>query len=254
MRHAILSAMLLAAVSLATGCRSSSKQSSQQVLPSQQSSPPVVAASPMPQPDKPSAMPAGTPASAPAAPADPAAPPPSVSEASAPASIVLPAGTPIRVRLNTTLDTRRTERADPFTAVVYAPVVRNGAVVIPRGANVQGLVVSSRNSGRFKGRAHLSIELETIELGGTSVPVATDFVGVVSGGHKKRNFSFIGGGAGLGALIGGLAGGGRGALIGAGAGAGAGTGGAFLTGRKSARIPAESVLTFHLRRPLTVAM
>ena len=248
--------MLLAAVSLASGCRSSSKQSSQQVLPSQQSSPPVVAASGMPQPDKPSAMQAGPAQSAPAPaePADSALPPPSASEASAPVSIVLPAGTPIRVRLNTTLDTRRTERADPFTAVVYAPVVRNGAVVIPRGTNVQGLVVSSRNSGRFKGRAHLSIELETIELRGAPVPVATDFVGVVSGGHKKRNFSFIGGGAGLGALIGGLAGGGRGALIGAGAGAGAGTGGAFLTGRKSARIPAESVLTFHLRRPLTVAM
>ena len=49
-----------------------------------------------------------------------------------------------------------------------------------------------------------------------------------------------------------LAGGGTGALIGAGAGAAAGTGVAVLTGKKNVSIPAETLLTFALRDPLTI--
>jgi hypothetical protein len=99
----------------------------------------------------------------------------------------------------------------------------------------------------------LSIDLESVEAGGKRVPVSTASVARTSAAHKKRNFSFIGGGAGLGALIGGLAGGGRGALIGAGAGAAAGTTGAALTGKKHIGIPPESVVAFRLDRPLAIS-
>ena len=55
-----------------------------------------------------------------------------------------------------------------------------------------------------------------------------------------------------GALIGGLAGGGKGAAIGAAAGAGAGTAGTAFTGNKDIVLPAESLLSFKLTRPLEV--
>ena len=167
-------------------------------------------------------------------------------------SMVVPSGTPIQVRLNGSLDTARSRAGERFTAVLAAPIMVDGRIAVPAGANVEGVVRSSAPSGRFKGRAHLSIALNAIEVNGTSVPLVTDSAGNSSGGHKKRNLTLIGGGSGLGALIGGLAGGGRGALIGAGAGAAAGTTGAALTGKKQAHIPAESVLTFHLREALRI--
>jgi hypothetical protein len=73
-----------------------------------------------------------------------------------------------------------------------------------------------------------------------------------SGGHKKRNFAWVGGGSGGGAVIGALAGGGMGVAIGAGAGAAAGVTGAVITGRKDVSIPAETRMTFHLAQPVTL--
>ena len=166
--------------------------------------------------------------------------------------LVAPAGTPIQVRLNGSLDTARSRPGERFTAVLAAPIVVDGETLVPSGANVEGVVRNAASSGRLKGRADLSIALDSMQIGGSSVPLVTDTVDRTSGGHKRRNLTLIGGGSGLGALIGGLAGGGRGALIGAGAGAGAGTAGAAFTGRKQVHIPAESILIFHLRQPLQI--
>jgi hypothetical protein len=70
--------------------------------------------------------------------------------------------------------------------------------------------------------------------------------------HKKRNFAFIGGGAGGGLLIGAIAAGGKGALIGGPVGAGAGTMVAFLTGKKDIHLRPETPLTFKLAEPVTI--
>lgn len=166
--------------------------------------------------------------------------------------LVARAGTALRVRLNNSLDTARFRPGDRFTGVLASPVAVQGRTLIQRGANVEGIVRTSSPSGRFKGRAVLGIAIDRVEIDGAMMRVVTDSVVRSSGAHKKRNFTIIGGGAGLGALIGGLAAGGRGALIGAGAGAATGSAGAALTGRKQVRIPAESVLVFRLRQALTV--
>jgi hypothetical protein len=158
----------------------------------------------------------------------------------------------LQVRLDGGVDTKRSRAGDRFTGVLAAPFLGDGIVLAPRGATVHGIVRTAAPSGRFKGKALLRISLNSIEIDGSKVPVVTDSVVRTSGGHKKRNLSLIGGGAGLGALIGGLAGGGAGALIGSGAGAAAGTTGAALTGRKHVSIPAESMLVFHLQREVAL--
>jgi len=58
----------------------------------------------------------------------------------------------------------------------------------------------------------------------------------------------------VGAAIGAIAGGGKGAAIGAAAGAAAGTAGAAATGKMDVRLPAESILTYRLATPVTVAL
>ena len=165
-------------------------------------------------------------------------------------SVTLRQGTLFQVRLAETLDTKRNRTGDRFRATLDAPVTEKGIEIIPRGANFSGRVDASQASGRLKGRAALTLELDSFELNGRKYQISTSHASRVSGNHNKRNIIAIGGGAGAGAGIGALAGGPAGALIGAGAGAGAGTVGAVFTGKKQVSIPVETRLSFELRRPV----
>jgi flagellar motor protein MotB len=164
--------------------------------------------------------------------------------------VTLPEGTLIQVRLAETLDTKRNRTGDRFRATLDAPIRENGVEIIPRGAYFSGRVDTSKPSGRLKGRAAMTLELDAFELNGRTYQISTSHSSRVSGAHKKRNIIAIGGGAGAGAGIGALAGGPAGALIGAGAGAGAGTIGAVFTGKKNVSLPVETRLSFELRRPV----
>ncbi|MFB3828744.1 MAG: hypothetical protein ACE15B_18390 [Bryobacteraceae bacterium] len=166
--------------------------------------------------------------------------------------LVVPRGTSLKVRLGQSIDTSRDRAGKRFTAHLAEPLMSGGHVLAPKGAAVGGHVTTSQASGRLRGRAYLGLTLDSIEINGRSYPIATSSVTRVSASHKKRNAALIGGGSGVGAAIGAIAGGAKGALIGAGAGAAAGTAGAAATGRRNVHLPAESLLTFTLRGPLTV--
>ena len=169
-----------------------------------------------------------------------------------PASIDLPSGTRIRVRLDRDLGSKISQSGDSFTATVSDDVVVNNQTVIARGSRADGTVLDAKPLGRFKGGAELSIRLDRVHTKWGSYPVATTSVDRTEKGKGKRTAGFIGGGAGLGALIGGLAGGGKGALIGGAAGAGAGTAGTAFTGNKQIVLPAETQLTFRLESPVRI--
>ena len=175
----------------------------------------------------------------------PAPPPP-------PATVEIPAGTRLRVRLDQPLGSKINQPGDTFAATVAQDVVVNGVSVIPRGARAEGTVVDAKPLGRFKGGARLEVRLERVRTKSGNYPVSTSTVEQVQAGKGKRSAGFIGGGGGLGALIGGIAGGGKGALIGGIAGAGAGTAGTAFTGNKQIELPAETLLTFRLEHPVHV--
>ena len=235
---------LAIALSLA-GCKSNPAPPANQ--------PTATADNSQPAPGQPSSMqpaspaPAGTPATAPAGQqaAAPAPPPP-------PAVVTLPSGTEIRVRLDTDLGSKISQPGDSFTATVADSIMKNGEVVVPKGARAEGTVVDAKPLGRFKGGALLSVKLERVRTRWGSYPVATTSISHAEQGKGKRSAGFIGGGAGLGAIIGGIAGGGKGAAIGALAGGGAGTAGTALTGNKQIVLPAETLLTFTLDHPVRI--
>lgn len=162
-------------------------------------------------------------------------------------TVVIPAGTRIRVRMAQTLDTKYSPAGTPFAATLDDAIVVGNTVVVPRGTPFEGTVVESKSSGRFRGRALLEVTLRSFRLHGATYRIATAPDARVSGSHKKRNLAFMGGGPAAGAGIGALAGGGAGALIGAGAGAVAGTTTAFITGKKNVKLPVETPLIFSLR-------
>jgi hypothetical protein len=167
-------------------------------------------------------------------------------------AVTLPEGTPIRIVLDQSLSSRQSRPGDRFEATLAEPIVIDSKTALPEGAQVEGVVVDARPSGRLHGRAELRLALQSVEGNGHTYRIRTNSSTRVGGRHKKRNIALIGGGAGGGALIGALAGGGKGLLIGAPVGAGVGTAAAYFTGKKNIRIPAESSLTFTLAEPLTV--
>ena len=140
----------------------------------------------------------------------------------------------------------------PFVAHLSESIRTDDGLVLPRGTEFRGHVVTAKNSGRLRGRAYMSVTLDSFRYHGERYHIASNASGRVSGSHKKRNLALIGGGAGTGAGIGALAGGGVGAAIGAGAGAAAGTVTAAVTGKKYVRLPAETPMTFYLRNGVEV--
>ena len=178
----------------------------------------------------------------------------SSSASRAPESITIPAGTELRVTLDTALSSKDSTAGDSFEATVSEPVTVRGQVVVKRDARARGAVVDARPSGRLSKPALLSLELKSVQVNGAWVPVRTEALTMEGKSHKKRDIIAIGGGSALGALIGGIAGGGKGAAIGAAAGGGAGTAGAAATGKKDITLPAESHVSFRLSRSASVQL
>ncbi len=186
----------------------------------------------------------------------PLPPPPSGIAPAPPAptytDVTAPAGTTIPVRITQTLDSAVTQEGAPFNGVVTHEVIVNGMVVIPAGAAVSGRVVAAHEAGHFKGNSLLTIELTSLTRHAKTISIATDTYSVAGKGRGTNTAAKIGGGAAIGAVLGGIFGGGKGAAIGAGAGAG---GGAILQGStrgQQVTISSESIIRFHLTRPITV--
>src|SRR5689334_22505570 len=136
---------------------------------------------------------------------------------------VLASGTPLHVRVDDAIDTRRNRAGDRFQATLVRPVVVDGRTVLPAGTRFRGHITTAAASGRLKGRAVLGLTLDSFHLRGRDYGVETTHVSRFSEAHKRRNAILMGGGAALGTTIGALAGGGKGAAVGAFAGGGAGT-------------------------------
>lgn len=179
-------------------------------------------------------------------PAPPPAPPP------APATITVPDGTVLSIRMLDTVDSETANPGDVFRATLNSPVQVDGRTVVPADADVFGRVVDVHAAGRFKGSGLLTIEITKVSFNGRSYPVHTNQWSKQTDGRGKGTAEKVGGGAALGALIGAIAGGGKGAGIGAAVGAGAG--GVTQAAIKAAQIKLgpESLLTFHLAQPVTV--
>jgi hypothetical protein len=166
--------------------------------------------------------------------------------------VTVPEATPIHVTLDQGISSNQNRPGDHFEATISEPVVLDDKTVIPQGTPVEGLVVDARPSGHLMGRAHLQLALESMQLNGKTYDLRTAPKYRQGGDHKKRNWAWIGGGAGGGALIGAAAAGGKGALIGGPIGAGAGTAVAYFTGKKDIHLRPETQLEFRLNQPVTV--
>jgi hypothetical protein len=178
----------------------------------------------------------------------------------------VPEGTPLKVKLETTISTFGSKVGDPFNGKTIDPVTIAGKTVIPAGATVEGRITRLNEPRRFKGRPTIGIFPEHIVLPdgqrfmlnavlvdtnihGTDVTEEGQFKGA---GHDRKDQIEVAGGTGAGMLIGGLIGGGPGLLVGGAIGAGATTT-HWLTKRNSAVLPSGTELMLELSRPMTMS-
>jgi hypothetical protein len=181
-------------------------------------------------------------------------PPPAPSYQYAKDPVTLPDGTLLQLRTVEEVDTKHAKDGTPVQFTVIRDVTLGGVLAIPRGATVHGVVTEVKNvgSGSLGGSSELALTLNSLDLGGQNYPLTSDQFKVKGPNKAGRTASSAFGGALLGAIIGGIAGRGEGAAIGAGAGAAAGTVASAATPGPNVWIPAEALVTFHLKGPVTV--
>jgi BON domain len=167
-------------------------------------------------------------------------------------AVTVAPGSMLRIRINQGLDSNHIQAGANFDGTVLTDVVAGGQVAIPRGATVSGVVVGAKKAGTFKGQGELSLQINSVTLGGQVYPLTSE---VWAANGRDKTPGTVGatvGTSAFGALLGGIAGGGVGAAIGAGAGAGVGLAGSAATPRGQIIIPPESVLVFSTAAPATV--
>ena len=88
----------------------------------------------------------------------------------APTLVLVPSGTPFKIRTANTISSRDSTTGDGFYATLAEPVSVAGRTLIPKGAGVNGVIVNS-NDGRTKGLASLSLRVTSIEVQGKSAAI-----------------------------------------------------------------------------------
>ena len=140
-------------------------------------------------------------------------------------TLTLAANTPVTVRMNEEISTKRNEEGDTFYLSVVSNVVQDGYVIIPAGARAIGTITWMTGRGAFGKSGKMEISISAIEIGSVRVPVIGEF-------RQEGEGNTV---ATVGAVV--LA----------------GVFGAFVTGH-SGVIPAGRELQIHTRDPFTVGL
>lgn len=180
-----------------------------------------------------------------ATPPTPPPPPPAA------AAITVPSGTIVTVRMIDSIDADITGAGERFRASIDDPIVVDGKVAVPRGADATVQVMRVDQGGRISGSDEVALKLYDITVGGKPYEVATEYAEVKGEGQGRKTAKTTAVTTGVGAALGAIIGGGKGAAIGAGAGAATGVAVSAARG-KTLRIPSETRLDFELRAPLPV--
>jgi hypothetical protein len=174
-------------------------------------------------------------------------------------------GTLLKTKMVNTLSTESTVTGSRFTAEVTEPIERNGRVIIPVGAILEGRVTEVHGGKRITGGAllhlettnvtlpdgtHYIVHAQVIDTGNSDFKV-TDEGTLKKKDHAKETLAVMGGVTGAGAATGAVVGGGVGAIVGASIGAGVSTV-IWLKQDRQATLPKDVKLVFSLTAPMVL--
>jgi hypothetical protein len=171
----------------------------------------------------------------------------------------------LKTKMVNTLSTESTVTGSRFTAEVTEPIERNGRVIIPVGAILEGRVTEVHGGKRITGGAllhlettnvtlpdgtHYIVHAQVIDTGNSDFKV-TDEGTLKKKDHAKETLAVMGGVTGAGAATGAVVGGGVGAIVGASIGAGVSTV-IWLKQDRQATLPKDVKLVFSLTAPMVL--
>ncbi|MGD9902575.1 MAG: hypothetical protein AB7U83_03810 [Vicinamibacterales bacterium] len=166
--------------------------------------------------------------------------------------VTIPAGTQLRLQLETSHASNTSRAEDAVQARLAAPVVVDGRTVLPTNTPATGHVTVARPSGKVKGRAYLAVRFTEVRPGDTRYAMTTRTWGREAQGTRKKDAAKIAVPGAVGAVVGAAIDGKKGAAVGAGVGAGAGTAVVLSTAGDEVRLPRGATVLVRLSAPLTV--
>jgi len=190
-----------------------------------------------------------------------------VAGAAAQESASLPAGTSLRMKLETPLSTHKSKVGDVFNGRLTEAVVVNGQTMVPAGASVTGRVIKVSEPRRIAGTPSIALLPDRIVMpDGNQFLITATVVDTARGSHTTvddegrihgrgrsgRDNGEMVAGAGAGAIIGTLAAGAKGLFIGGGIGLGL-VAAHWLAEKHSAVVPAGTEIFLELNRPVMMS-
>ena len=167
--------------------------------------------------------------------------------------ITLPAGTTLRLALETPLSSETAVSGDAASAETTSPVRIEGVEAVPAGSRLTGRVTHAAAAVLSAGRGEMTLEFDSLELpDGGSTPVRARPLSLRAPASRKKDNALITGLSGVGAAVGGLIGGRKGAAAGTVVG---GTAGAVMVTTSQGRevtLAARAPLSIELLEPATV--
>jgi hypothetical protein len=182
----------------------------------------------------------------------------------------IPPGAHVLLRMQNSVTTRTAKEGDFVYLRTASPIASEGAIAVPEGSYVQGVVSRAKPSGRVVGRAQLAIRLETLTLASGKVYKFAPHLSSVDAGdagqkvvgsentvepepgrlHDAGRIAIL---AGSGAGIGGIADRSwKGAGIGAGVGSAVGLATVLLTRGKEVELRQGATLDVVFDRPVAL--
>jgi hypothetical protein len=162
---------------------------------------------------------------------------------------VVPAGQELDVRLGTTLSSKTSTVEQRFDTTTIANLTQDGAVMIPAGSVVRGVVSAVDPAGRVDRKGSLTLSFDEMTVRGRTHQIRAMATNIFESRGVLAEGGTAGVGAGAGAIVGGIIGGLKGAILGAVIGAG---GAIAATEGKDVELPAGSIIRIRLDSPVRV--
>lgn len=104
-----------------------------------------------------------------------------------PAARNVPAGTPLTIRLESSISSATARSGESFQAVLEEPILMQGRSVVPAGTPVTGTVVELNRWASLHKPAYLRLKLSSIDVNGNAIPIETSSIFAKAGLQKGLN-------------------------------------------------------------------
>jgi hypothetical protein len=165
-------------------------------------------------------------------------------EPAKPATVTIPGGTRLVIRMSEAIDSRRHSTGHRFRGQLESALVVDGITVAPRGTMLYGRIAQASSGGRAVGSAAMAIEFTDIMLDDQMHEIATSGLQTQTKNEAGRTTGRTARAAVIGGLYGGSSSAKKGAKIGLGT--------SILTSGASINVPAGTIMETTLSAALTV--